>query len=150
MKKEIRKDIREYILSEVRTTLMRLGVTEDIKETHESINRYEDLLYYNFKSTPIRQMPMLFKELYVDGYMTSIEIKSDKDIYFGWTDENDIIVVIIEYSWKSFTRGTNGTEIGRMIFAVSKNLPKSFDTENETLKEDRMRGYVYKLEGLNI
>ena len=141
MKKEIRKDVREYILSQVNETLARLGVSEKVVETKEWTDRYDSVLHYNFQSAPIRQTPMLFKKLVVDGYMVSTEVKEGEYLY-EYTEENDLVVVNLEYSWQSFSRGTNGTEIGRMIFAVGKKLPK----EDSKYLEYAIR----KLEGLEI
>jgi len=142
MKKEIRKDVREYILSQVNETLARLGVSEQVVETETWEDKYRGTLHYKFKSAPIRQMPMMFKAVVVEGYMVSIELEEGDRLY-EYTEENDLVVVNLDYSWQSFSRGTNGTEIGRMIFAVSKKLP---ETENSKYLEYA----IYKLEGLSI
>ena len=149
MKKEIRKDVRDYILSEVNVLLSRLGVNEGVKETGEKYWKNSDKLDYNFKSAPVRQTPMLFKKLYVEGYMVSVDIKDDKDRFYGWTDENDIIVVRLEYSWESFSRGSNGTDIGRLVYAVSKELPETFESKYRSVEETAGM-YVTKLEGIEI
>ena len=141
MKKEIRKDVREYILSQVNETLARLGVSEKVVETKEWTDRYDSVLHYHFESAPIRQTPMVFKKLVVEGYMVAIELKEGDRLY-EYTDENELVVVNLEYSWQSFNRGTNGTEIGRMIFAVSKKLPKE---DSKYLEYS-----VEKLDGLSI
>ena len=140
MKAEIRKQIREYILSDVNQTLARLGVSEKVVETKER-NSLLGNIHYDFESPAIHQMPMMFKKVYVDGYMTAVEIKSDRDRFYELTDENDIVVVNLSYRFKSFEGGSNGTEIGRVIYAVSKELPEHFVCG---------RNYVQKIEGLLI
>lgn len=146
MKIEIRKEIREYILSHVNETLARLGVSEQVKETKESTDRHNDAMLYGFESPAIRQMPMMFKKVYVDGYMVSVEIK-EGDRLEWLAKENDIVVVNLNYRWNSFRGGFNGTEIGRMIFAVKKDLPKKFENWGSI---DSRETYVRKIEGLNI
>ena len=146
MKKEIRKDVREYILSKVNESLSRLGVSEKVVDTKEFEDRCQGTLHYEFESSPIRQSPMLFKELFVKGYMVSIEEKEDSSLY-EQSLENDIVVVNIEYAWKSFRGGSNGTDLGRMIFFVKKKLPESF---KDKTWGNSAEVYIYKYEGLEI
>lgn len=146
MKVEIRNDVREYILSEVNMTLARLGVSEQVKETKEFENKYNDLLEYQFGSAPIRQMPMMFKRLTVDGYMVAIMPKDEKDRFYKVRDTHYIIVVNVGYSCSHFDGGRNGCDIGRMVFLVDRDLPKSFDEENWIMPDT----YIRKVEGLTI
>lgn len=81
--KQIRKDIREYILNDVNFTLARLGISEQVVETCEY-----DTLDYLFQSAPIRQMPVMFKRLVVDGYMVSVEVKDEKDEFYQMTKDS--------------------------------------------------------------
>ena len=140
MEKEIRKDIRDYILSEVNGTLARLGVSEDVVETKESEDKYNKTLHYCFDSAPIRQMPKMFKTVIVNGYMVSLEV-SEGDDYFEEYEDHDVVVVYLGYKYHNFNGGYNGTDIGRMIFLVSRDLP-------ERIKEHSY--YVYKANGLEI
>lgn len=147
MKIEIRQDIREYILSEVNTVLARLGVSEVVYETKVNEGRLKDKLQYEFETAPIRQSPMIFKKLYLSGYMVAVEIKEEDSRFYHLTDENDIVVVNLGYYWESFRGGSNGTELGRMIYAVSKVLPEDFRKDDGL---DRLSYYVRKLEGLKL
>lgn len=124
MKKEIRKEIREFILDEINLMLSRLGVNENVVETKEWSDKYETKLHYEFESGAIRQMPMMFKKLYVYGYMTVVS-NNEGDRFFELADKWDIVVVNLSYGWKHFGGGSNGTDIGRVIFAVRKDLPGS-------------------------
>ena len=147
MKKEIRKEIREYILNQVNQTLGRLGISEDVKETTVYEGRYNDKLQYEFRSAPIKQMPVMFETLVVNGYMTVVEQKEDDRLY-EWSKENDIVVVNLIYSYHHFGGGSNGCDIGQMTFSVSKELPKEF--KKSPLHSDSRYYYVRKIDGLTI
>lgn len=147
MKKEIRKDVREYILSQVNEALNRLGVFELVQETGEfTPSHNQSKLYYEFESAPIRQTPMLFKKLIVKGDMICVEQKEGDSFFNAQEKGHDIVFVHIEYSWESFRGGSNGTEIGSMVFYVDKDLPKSFD-KSEYIEP---RAYIYKAEGVML
>ena len=72
MKKEIRKEIREFILNDVNLTLARLGVSEKALETNANEYDHGSTLHYEFETPDIKQMPMMFKRTYVDGYMVVV------------------------------------------------------------------------------
>ncbi len=144
MKKEIRQEIREYILSDVNLTLARLGVSEPVKETSVWEGRHKDKLEYMFKSAPFHQMPMMFKKAFVKGYITAVDITDEESRFYEISKDSDVVVVCLEYEWESFRRGSNGTEIGRVIYAVEKNLPETFK------QYDSCDYYVRKLEGLEL
>lgn len=147
MKKEIRKDVREYILSQVNETLARLGVSEKVVETKEFEAKYQDTLHYEFQSAPIRQMPMMFKKLVVDGYMVSVEITKEDDRFFKAYEKRDVVVVNMDYRYNHFRGGSNGCELGRMIFLVERELPENFESE---YFENTADLYIRKVEGLSI
>ena len=147
MKKEIRKEIREFILNDVNLTLARLGVSEKALETNANEYNYGSTLHYEFETPAIKQMPMMFKRTYVDGYMVVVEIKDEKDRFYGWSKDNDIVVVNLNYRWNNFGGGSNGTEIGRIIYAVKKDLPEKFEDWGGM---DAREYYVRKVEGLAI
>lgn len=147
MKKEIRKDVREYILSQVNETIARLGIDKDVVETNVYESTYMDKLYYNFESAPISQMPVMFKKLIVTGHMVSVVVKEGDRFFECQKAGNDIIAVNIEYSYNHFDGGSNGCNIGRMVFAVCQELPKSFKSE---CLGDIADLYVRKIESLTI
>lgn len=146
MKIEIRKEIREYILGEINTTLARLGVSENVKETTEYDNTYEGLLHYQFESAPIRQFPMMFKNVIVKGYLVAVEQKDDSP-YARFANDCDIVLVHLDYSYQHFDMGSNGCHIGSMVFAIKKNLPEKFE---DFAGKDGRDYFVYKLKGLTI
>ena len=144
MKTEIRKDVRDYILEQVSESLARLGVSEKVVEI-EARER-DGRIWYNFRTAPIKQMPVLFKELVVCGEMVVALVKED-DYLYPATEKNDVVVVDIEYRWKTFRRGENGTELGRMIFLVKKELPESFYSKHFGSVAS---SYIDKFKGLEI
>lgn len=147
MKIEIRKEIREFILEDVNLTLARLGVSEKAAETNECECNHGSTLHYEFETPAIHQVPMMFKKTYVEGYIVGIEIKDEKDRLYGWSKEHDIVVVNLDYRWKSFSGGSNGTEIGRIVYAVKRDLPENIE---EWRGWDACEYYVRKIEGLTI
>lgn len=148
MKIEIRKEVRDYILNDVNTTLARLGVSERVNETEERVDKFSDRLEYMFKSAAIKQMPMMFKKLYVYGHMVCENFaKNESHRFFNLAQNNDIVIVTFSYGYDHFEGGSNGCDIGYMVYAVNKNLPKSFETD---FTEDGRSWFVRKIEGLSI
>lgn len=72
---EIRKDVRDYILSCANETLARLGVNEKVKEVANVDLYVQTPGVYEFESSPIRHMPMMFKELKAVGCIMAVEVK---------------------------------------------------------------------------
>lgn len=143
--KEIREDVREYIMRQVSESLARLGVFEPMCELKPREDEYHDRVEYTYESEPIRHTPMLFKELRAKAHMVMLEPKKGGK-YFDLTEKHDIICLIIEYKWTSFRNGHNGCDLGRMIFAVEKELPEDFK-DKFGYHADL---YINKIEGLNI
>jgi len=127
-------------------TLARLGVSEQVKDTEVFENKHQDLLLYRFESAPIRQMPMMFEKLVVDGFMVAITPKDEKDRYYKASEKYYVVSVNLDYKYDHFDGGSNICSIGRMVFLVDKELPKSFD-ENKWAKPDM---FIRKVEGLSI
>ena len=144
--KRIRPEIREYILSDVNMVLTRLGVSDSAKEIEEFYDKYNGQLLYKFETPAIKQYPMMFKKAYVDGYMVASEIKEDSRFY-ELSEKNDIVCVILDWRWESFRRGSNGTDLGRIIYAVRKDLPDEFiDITGHDIRELCVR----KLESIEL
>ena len=139
---KIREEIRDYILKDVNKTLERLGVSEKLYENGEEESRYYGSYHYNIKTDPIRQFPMIFRELIVEGYMTATETK-EGDRYH--TEDNDLVVVRLSYRWAHFDHGTNGTDIGVICYHVEKDLPETFDE-----RYNSPQYYVRKVKSIEI
>lgn len=148
MEKEIRKEIREYILKDVNVMLARLGVSESAKETEQEEDKYEGKVRYKFETPAIKQYPMMFRKVYVNGYMVASEI-SEEGRFSALSKENELVCVILDWSWESFSRGSNGASLGRVIYAVRKDLPEKFD-KKDFLGNDPCEYYVRKVEGLEL
>lgn len=146
MKIEIRKEIREFILNDVNESLARLGISESMRETVEREIKYSDTIHYEFESAPIRQMPMMFKKLIVKGYMVAVKVEEDSR-FAKLAEKNDLVIVNIDYRYQHFDMGENGCSVGRIIYAVKKDLPATFESYGD---EDGRSYYVHRIEGLTI
>lgn len=131
--KEIRQDVREYIVNEVNTTLARLGVSENLEPNEERG------IYYNYQTKPIRQYPMMFSSVVVEASISHLQVIPA--VYKGWTEDYDIVCVSLSYRYDTFGGGHNGTEIGNIYFAVGKDM-------RENIKHMDM--YIHKVKGLEI
>lgn len=141
--KTIRKDVREYILAEVNATLERLGISEPLEEQKEYTRKGEENVRYLLESKPIKQMPVMFKRLVVDGSMYQY-FPQEKDRLFEIAKARDIIEVCVGYDYNHFGGGHNGCDLGTMIFVVKREIP-------ETLEDyEDMSFYVRRYQGLEI
>lgn len=128
---EIRKEIQEYILSELQTSIMRLGINAQLKFKVEKDYRGQE--YLALESTKFQTQPVMFKECWLEGIF-SITNEDEK----GYE-----VSIRLEYNWRAFTGGTNGTDLGKAYFFVEKDLP-------ENLSEENARYYVDKVRGIEI
>lgn len=139
MKKEIRKDIRDYILEQVNESLARLGVSEKVVEVREKESRSGEKVVYEFESAPIRQTPVMFRKLYIGGYMTAYE-SSDPNKHIE-------VSVRLDYWYDLFNGGSNGCSIGWIHFVyLEERLPESFESDFGDLAAN----YIIKRKGLEI
>lgn len=123
MNTEIRKEIREYILNDVNLTLSRFGISKDLELVRESVNRDKSIDYVLCASN-IKQFPVMFKELDVDGRMWSMRVNEGDRFYREGTH---LVAVRLGYSYKHFGGGSNGCDIGTILYMVNDDLPNSFD-----------------------
>lgn len=94
-------DIKKYI----EVSLLHLGVNATITITPYQNRRGEENV--KVESTDIMCQPMIFKRVYVIG-----------NLYFnkGENDEVYEIQVPLSYRFETFTGGSNGTELGTIVF----------------------------------
>ena len=90
--------------------------------------------YIKIESSKFQTMPMMFKEIWIEGRVTVIDSEDEG---------KQEVSISLEYHWQSFRGGSNGTDIGYIYFEVEKDLP-------EKIKEDSARFYVRKMKGLEI
>lgn len=143
--KEIREEVRKFILNEVLVSLARIGVDCDLMIAKTYEDKCYDTLLYLIESTPITHTPMMFKNLTVTGNMHVMDIKEDS-IFFKASQKRDIIRVELDYSYEHFGSGHNGCTLGNMIFQVEKDLPETF---GDGFGED-VGSYIRKAKGLEV
>jgi len=132
---EIPEIVREVILSRANLALQRLGISEPLREINVTNPNERQ---YIFLSHPIRQFPMMFKEVKVEGRMMDVDAK-EGDIFY--LEGERVIEFYLDYTYMSFSNGHNGTEIGYMVFRVPEHLPKDAGLkEVDTLYVRTIRG----------
>lgn len=109
----LNKQVLNYIINDVETTLHRLGVNVQLsieKRDNYHGDSYEVLVSNSFQTTP-----MLFKEIHIEGGISV----SDK---VGDPDSKLVISVGLGYQYKLFDGGGNGHTLGRIIYEADKNF----------------------------
>lgn len=128
---EIRRDVLDYILSEVQNSVMRLGINAQLRIRTKKDYRGEPFIA--IESDKFQTMPVLFKEVTIEG---GISVTGEPN---GMIE----VFVRLDYCWRSFTGGTNGTELGAMYFWVEKDLPAE-------IEDDSYHFYIQKKRGLEL
>lgn len=125
---ELRKEVQEYILSELQNSVMRLGISAQLKLV---VNKdYRGIEYLAIESEKFQTQPVMFKEVWLDGVLEVLKEKEDAyEVYAK-----------LDYNWRSFTGGTNGTDLGKCYFEVDKELPEKLTSENVCYYVDKRRG----------
>ena len=112
MKTEIlSKQVLDYIINDVETTINRLSINAQLSievEKDYRGNEYEKLV-----STSFQTMPMLFKEIHLEG---SIAIRDKVDA----PDDFLEVHINLDYYYHTFDNGSNGHTLGRIVFEVDK------------------------------
>lgn len=111
--------VLDYIINDVETTIHRLGINAQLSikvEKDYRGNEYEKLV-----STSFQTMPMLFKEIHLEG---SIAIRDKVDA----PDDFLEVHINLDYYYHTFDNGSNGHTLGRIVFEVDKRT-------NEKMKE---------------
>lgn len=128
---EIRKEVLAFILADINLSLSRLGVSENVEIAE--INGGSIAL----ASKPIKQMPMIFKEVIVKG---AIRIVKDDSIKVS--DNQYLIGVDLDFRTETFNGGHNGCEIGYIVYRV--------DSMPEELGEGEIKYYIRKIRKIEI
>ena len=113
------KQVLDYIINDVEITIHRLGINAQLSievEKDYRGNEYEKLV-----STSFQTMPMLFKDIRLDG---NIAIRDKVDA----PDDFLEVYVYLYYYYHTFDNGSNGHTLGRIVFEVDKRT-------NEKMKE---------------
>lgn len=124
----LNKEIVNYIISDIELTLQRLGINVQL-----SIEQCEDYKHEKFDkliSTSFQTVPMLFKEIHIEG---------DINVMTKATEEDYCKVIInLGVSYAYFDRGTNGHELGRVMYVVDKSY-KGIDTKHINMYVDKVK-----------
>lgn len=114
------KQILDYIINDVETTIHRLGINAQLSikvEKDYRGNEFEKLV-----STSFQTKPMLFKEIHLEG---NIAIRDKVDA----PDDFLEVHVNLDYYYHTFDNGSNGHTLGRIVFEVDKRT-------NEKMREN--------------
>lgn len=124
----LNKEIVNYIISDIELTLQRLGINVQL-----SIEQCEDYKHEKFDkliSTSFQTVPMLFKEIHIEG---------DINVMTKATEEDYCKVIInLGVSYAYFDEGTNGHELGRVMYVVDKSY-KGIDTKHINMYVDKVK-----------
>ena len=112
-KKTMTTNVAKLLMIDDRDVLLMLGI-----ETEFSFMEKNGRV--TFESKPISMTPRLFKELRIRG----------KVYYTGTTylDTLPKVILELEYSYKLFGGGNNGTNFGIIEYAVNEDIEKTIDT----------------------
>ena len=124
----LNKEIVNYIISDIELTLQRLGINVQL-----SIEQCEDYKHEKFDkliSTSFQTVPMLFKKIHIEG---------DINVMTKATEEDYCKVIInLGVSYVYFDGGTNGHELGRVMYVVDKSY-KGIDTKHINMYVDKVK-----------
>lgn len=113
----MRQEVLDYIAKDIQSQCERLGIVADfsVKDRHN----YRGEPYKEVESTPFRQIPTIFKRIYVGGTINEKLWAKNKE----FTE----VRVNLDFRWQTFDGGANGTSLGRCVYLV--------DNDIESLKE---------------
>lgn len=126
---KLQKNVLEYIVSDLQMTINRLGINATLSTKIAKDYRGEE--FVKIVSTPFQTMPVLFKEITIDGTIGT-----------GEEDEKNVEVGIrLNYAYTHFRGGGNGHELGIVRYVVEKNIPeKCMD----------LRYFIHKTDSIEI
>lgn len=112
-KKAMTTKVAELLMTDAKDVLLMLGI-----ETEFDYEERSGMVY--FISKPISMTPRMFKELRIKGR-----------VYYTGTTYLDTLpkaILELEYSYKLFGGGSNGSNLGIIEYAVDGNIEKTIDT----------------------
>lgn len=122
---DLHEDVIKYIVNDITMSCRRLGI-DTVFYIKDNGNDYEDLV-----STSFQTMPVLFKEIHLEG---KIYLEEDVD--------SVKVVIPIYYKYKTFGNGENGHSLDTVIYYIDKGY---------TSKNIRdISKYISKVKGLTI
>ena len=112
-KKAMTTKVAELLMTDAKDVLLMLGI-----ETEFSFMEKNGCV--NFESKPISMTPRLFKELRIRGR-----------VYYTGTTYLDVlpkVILELDYSYKLFGGGSNGTNFGIIEYAVNEDIEDIINT----------------------
>lgn len=113
------KQVLDYIINDVETTIHRLGINAQLSIKVEKDYRGND--YEKLVSTSFQTMPVLFKEIHLEGTISVRDKQDEPDDFLK-------VCINIEYRYTNFGGGSNGHILGSIAYEVDKRT-------NEKMKE---------------
>lgn len=107
----LNKEIVNYIINDVELTIKRLGINVQL-----SIEQCEDYNHDKFDkivSTSFQTMPMLFKEIHIEGDINVITRETEED--------NCKVIINLDVRYTHFDGGTNGHNLGKITYLADKS-----------------------------
>lgn len=112
-KKAMTTKVAKLLMTDAKDVLLMLGI-----ETEFDYKERSGMVY--FTSKPISMTPRMFKELRIKGR-----------VYYTGTTYLDTLpkaILELEYSYKFFGGGSNGSNLGIIEYAVNEDIEKTIDT----------------------
>lgn len=124
----LNKEIVNYIINDVELTIKRLGINVQL-----SIEQCEDYNHDKFDkivSTSFQTMPMLFKEIHIEGDINVITKETEEDYCK--------VVINLDVRYTHFDGGTNGHNLGKIMYLADKSY-KGRNTKHINMYVDKVK-----------
>ena len=108
---KLNADILDYITNDIQQTCRRLGVNAEFFTKNEKDYRGDE--YSIVKSAYFQMMPMIFKDIHVEGELYMRDMPNNDEYYEVWAR--------LDYKYTHFNGGTNGCELGTVVYRVRKD-----------------------------
>lgn len=131
--KVLNKDIENYIISDVQLSIQRLGINAQLSIVElEDYQHENDENDENIVSTSFQTIPMLFKEIHIEGEVCVINHKT-----IGYSE----VVIRLGVKYTHFNGDTNEHELGKITYLVD-NSYKSEHIQDIDIYIDKVRPLV--------
>lgn len=124
----LNKEIVNYIINDVELTIKRLGI--NVQLSIEQCKDYNHDKFDMIVSTSFQTMPMLFKEIHIEGNINVITKETEEDYCK--------VVINLDVRYTHFDGGTNGHELGKIMYVVDKSY-NGTDTKYLNMYVDKVK-----------
>lgn len=131
------KSVLDYIVKDIKVSVSRLGINTNfslVEDKEYTTGRP----YLKVVSTPFQTMPVIFKEINLEGDFYARPSMKD--------DETIEVVICLEYRYSCFDGGSNGHRLGNFKYEVEKHCWDTWDGEDEQF----IRYRINKVNGMEI